>query len=108
MALGGSSVTREVAVAIGQGCVEGHDRLRHGSIQLVEQEQATVGVCLAEGGGDDATLSIDEAAQLVFRGHSTSEVEAQVQRLSHLLAESGFAGASRADEHHWYFSSNSP
>ena len=89
--LGGFSVTREVAVAVGQGSVEGHDRLGHGSIHLVEEEQATVGVGIAESGGDNASLGVDETAELVLRSHSTSEVEPQVQGLGHLLTDGGLA-----------------
>ena len=106
MALGGFGVTREVAVAVGQGSVEGHDRLGHGSIHLIEEEQAAVGVGIAESSGDDASLGVDKAAELVLRSHGTSEVEPQVQSLGHLLTNSGLARACRTDQHHRHFSSN--
>ena len=106
VALGGFSVTREVAVAVGQGSVEGHDRLGHGGVHFIEEEQATVGVGIAESGGDNASLSVDETAELVLRSHGTSEVEAQVQSLGHLLTDGGLARACRANQHHGHFSSN--
>ena len=73
---------------------------------LVEEEQATVGVGIAESGGDNASLGVDETAELVLRSHSTSEVEPQVQGLGHLLTDGGLARAGRANQHHRHFSSN--